>query len=210
MKYIIMAGGNYHTDKPKQLREIQGEPIIARTIRLLRNNGVEDIAISSNDPRFDSFGVPVLHHKNTFGDGGHWIEAFYPMDDPVCYMFGDVVFSDYAIKTIVEYQTDSIMFFASSPPFDRFYTKEWAEPFAFKVVDTKLFKESIGLTIYAAESGKFKREPIAWELWQVIKHTPLNTINYKNYRAINDFTCDCDNEEEYKRINEIINNYPLL
>ena len=49
MKYIIMCGGTYKKWwKPRQLAEIKGEALVARTIRLLRENGVEDIAISTN------------------------------------------------------------------------------------------------------------------------------------------------------------------
>ena len=60
MRYIIMCGGSYeHWPQPKQLTRINGEPIIERTIRLLRENGVEDIAISSNNDVFRQFGVPV-------------------------------------------------------------------------------------------------------------------------------------------------------
>ena len=67
-----MCGGTYPGWKtPKQLLEIDGEPIVARTILLLRENGVEDIAISSNDEVFEQFGVPVLHHENTFVAKGY-------------------------------------------------------------------------------------------------------------------------------------------
>lgn len=120
------------------------------------------------------------------------------------HIFGDVVFSEEAIKEIVETETNDIEFFASAPPFAPGYIKQWAEPFAFKVVNTDLFQMSISLCIYMAEMGKFKRDPIAWELWQVIKQTPINEIDYTNYHAINDWTCDCDNEEEYKKILEVI------
>ena len=197
MRYIIMAGGNYHT-APKQLRLIKGEPIIARTIRLLKENGVKDICISSNNPVFEQFGVPVIHHINTFGDGGMWIEGFCRIAEPTCFIFGDVIFSPEAIKEIVETDTDDIEFFASAPPFSRLYYKEWAEPFAFKIKDYRWFNDSIALTKYAAASGKFKRDPIAWELWQIIKDTPLNVIDYTNYHAINDYTCDCDSDQEYE------------
>ena len=55
MKYIILCGGmnskeQKSFDKPRHLLEIKGEPIVARTIRLLRENGVENIAISTDDP----------------------------------------------------------------------------------------------------------------------------------------------------------------
>ena len=108
MKYIIMCGGTYKEwDTPKQLIKICGEPIVARTIRLLRENGIDDIAISSNNRVFEQFGVPVLKHDNPFvsmpnnNPKGYWVDAFYPTEFPVCYLLGDVVFSSEAIATIV-------------------------------------------------------------------------------------------------------------
>ena len=205
MKYVIMCGGDYKKwSKPRQLTEINGEPIIARTIRLLRECGVEDIAISANNNHFNTFGVPVLRHINEWvvydyeKDDGTWCNAFYPTDEPVCYLLGDVVFSKAAIRTIVNTQTNDIAFFASAPPFAKDYPKEYAEPFGFKVVNLQHFWNAIrDLKRYENEK-LFKRHPIAWELWQVIKGTELNTIDYKNYTVINDYTCDIDVPEDIK------------
>lgn len=205
MKYIIMCGGDYGyiNGEPRQLMRIKGEPNIQRTVRLLRENGVGDIAITSNNPLFEKYGK-VLRHKNTFGSGGHWLDGFYPITEPTCFIFGDVVFSKSAISEIVRTQTDSVEFFASSPPFSPHYIKSWAEPFAFKVKDVGLFQVSKSMVYAGIEAGIWKREPIAWELWQTIKNTPQNEIDYTNYHAINDYTCDIDNEEEYRRICEVI------
>lgn len=206
-----MAGGQYDKwQTPKHLTPIKGEPIVARTIRLLRENGVEDIAISTNQGGFYDFGVPVLIHKNEYRLGlvtadGHWLNAFYPMDEPVCYLFGDVVFSPAAIKTIVETETDSVEFFASAEPLPENYPKPWAEPFAFKVVDTKLFFESIERAKRYDAEGCFYRMAVSWELWQVIKRTPLNRIDYSNYTAINDYTCDIDSPEDIAKIERLVN-----
>ena len=59
MKYIIMADGkgtrwnNYH-NIPKHLIEIGGETLLARTVRLLRENDARaDIVITSHDPRYE-------------------------------------------------------------------------------------------------------------------------------------------------------------
>lgn len=209
MKYIIMCGtNNPDFNEPRQLTKINDEPIVARTIRLLREEGIDDIAISSNDPRFDGFGVEVLHHTNTFNywkHRGRWVEAFYPTDEPACYLFGDVVYSRHAIKMIINTSTDDIEFFASAPPFAKNYIKRWAEPFAFKVVNQKHFKEAIQLDKDFAEQGLFCREPIAWEFWQVIKQTPLNQIDYTNYTIINDYTCDVDEPIDAIRLEEKIN-----
>ena len=211
MKYIIMCGGAYKKwETPRQLMRICGEPIVARTMRLLRENDIDDIAISSNNPIFEQFGVPVLRHNNamvvseTLEVSGYWVDAFYPMDEPVCYLFGDVVYSPEAIKAIVETETDDIEFFASSPPFAPEYIKPWAEPFALKVVNTDHLKHAVCITKQYADMGLFYRHPIMWELWQVIQATPLNHIDYGNYTVINDCTCDVDCAEDIELIeNEI-------
>jgi hypothetical protein len=201
MKYIILCGGmnskeQTRFDKPRHLLEIKGEPIIARTIRLLRENGVEDIAISTDAPElFKGFGVEVF--KCSYGP--LWLECFPLTYESTCFIFGDVVFSPEAIKKIVETETEDVEFFASAPPFPTTYKKRWAEPFAFKVKDMQHFFEAIGDTlILRARYNAFKREPIAWELWQVIKGTPLNIIDYTNYTVINDYTCDIDKPEDIK------------
>ena len=211
MKYIIMAGGTYEIwEKPKHLSEVCGEPIIARTIRLLRENGVEDIAISTLNPVFEQFGVEILRHNNpyTLPKESHaktpWLDAFYPMTVPVCYIFGDVVFSPDAIKKIVETDTDSIEFFASAKPLPSIYPKHWAEPFAFKVKDTSRFFKAIKDTNKFDKQGLFKRQPVSWELWQVIKGTPLNKVVYDNYTVINDYTCDVDEPKDIAYFDRIL------
>lgn len=210
MRYIIMAGGTYREwETPRQLLEIKGEPIIARTIRLLRENGIEDIAISSNDPVFEQFGVPVLRHENTYNArvyndfDGYWCEAFYPTDEPVTYIFGDVVFSPEAIRTIIKTETSDIELFGSMPPFAENYPKPWIEPFALKVVDTHHLQEAIQVLKLHDAAGRFHRKPIMWELWQVIKGTKLNKVR-KNYTAINDYTCDIDKKSEIEILERLM------
>lgn len=209
MKYIIMCGGTYPAwETPRQMVKIRGEPNVARTIRLLKECGVDDIAISSGDDRFKQFGVPVLSHDNPFvafnKDGGCWATAFYPMDEPACYLLGDVVFSPDAIRKIVKTGTDSIQFFASRPPFPQDYIKPHAEPFAFKVADQKRFRAAIDFVCANAHTGIFRRRPIAWELWQVINGENVRQINWGNYVAINDYTCDIDEPSDAAAIEKHI------
>lgn len=205
MKYIIMCGGVF--DKRRDLRQlikVDGEPLVSRTIRLLRNAGVDDIAISSNRIEFERLGVPVLCHPNSLNvyaeNIGEWLDCFYPTDKPVCYIFGDVLFSPSAIQIIADYKEKDIQFFASAPPFAEEYIKQYAEPFAFKVFNPKKFFEYVELTKQYEHQRKFARNPaIAWELWQVITGEELNHINYKTYCAINDYTCDVDSVEELEK-----------
>lgn len=206
MKYIIMCGGVYQKwERPRHLLEINGEPIVARTIRLLRENGIKDIAISSGNKVFEQFGVPVLKHVNTYDtidynvSSGHWCDAFFPTEEPACYIFGDVVFSPEAIRTIIGTETDDIIFFGSAPPFAANYPKPWIEPFAFKVVNQSHLRQAVDDVKRLDAAGKFNRKPIAWEVWNVISRGPdgdINSIDYGSYVNINDYTCDIDKPEE--------------
>lgn len=206
MKYIIMCGGEYpRWDTPRQLTEINGETLVARTIRLLRECGITDIAISSNNEIFEQFGVPVLKHENSYrgieynNSSGHWCDAFYPTEYPVCYLFGDVYFSPEAIRTIVEYKTDDIMLFGSKAPFSPKYPKWWIEPFAFKVQNQRHLREACEEVKRIDAAGGFHRKPIAWEVWNVICGGNPNVIA-GGYVAINDYTCDIDKPGEIQQI----------
>lgn len=205
MKYIIMCGGEYkHWEKPRHLSVIKGEEIIARTIRLLKENGINDISLSTDNPIFEKFNLPILKHKNTYSmlwhnTEGNWCDCFYPTNEPVCYILGDVYFSEEAIKTIVNTETDDIELFGSIPPFASNYIKDHIEAFALKVVNIKHFKESLEKTRELDKQGMFLRKPIIWELWTVIKNTPLQTNKNDyiyNYKKINDYTCDIDWKED--------------
>lgn len=210
MKYIIMCGGEYPMwSTPKQMTEVQGEPLVARTIRLLREAGAKDIAISTNNLAFKKFGVKILYHQNDYVSEaynrckGYWCNCFYPTEDPCCYLFGDVLFSPKAIKTIVETDTDDIMLFGSKNPFAKEYPKPYIEPFAFKVVNQKHLHEACEELKQLDRLGVFKRRPIAWELWSVIKHTAPNKTNW-TYTAINDYTCDIDIPEEIEQVTALL------
>lgn len=213
-KYIIMCGGKYNKwEKPRHLSVVDGEELVGRTIRLLRKFGIKDISISSDNSIFEKFNITVLKHNNSYladwneQDGykvsGYWCDAFYPTDEPTCYLFGDVYFSERAIKTIVETETDDIEFFASAPPFSDQYIKDHVEPFALKVQDTHHLKKAIEKTKKLEDEGKFWRKPIMWELWTVIKDCPLqkgpDDFIY-NYVPINDYTCDIDREKDIQAL----------
>lgn len=215
MKYLIMCGGIYKLwSTPKHLVKIKGEPIVARTIRLLKQAGVDekDIGISTNRPElFQDFGVNLYIHDNSYKQlkdktVGDWVDAFYPLKEPVCYIFGDVVFSPEAIQEIVDTEVEDIMFFASAPPFADNYIRDCAEPFAYKVVDIEQFFTCIERTRQFDRWGCFGRQPVSWELWQIIKGTQLNVVDYTNYHVINDYSCDIDYPEDvelFERIKEL-------
>ena len=212
MKYIIMCGGNYSWwEEPKHLTKVNGEPLVARTIRLLRENGIEDIAISSKDERFSNFGVPRLEHENNYKTeksktiSGYWVDAFYPSDEPTTYLYGDVYYSNNCIKTIIDTPTNDILFFASTKPCRPDYFKQWEEPFAFKVVNQTRFKKGIATCKIKRDMGETKREPISWELYRVLNNIDINVHKIRGgFVAINDISTDVDCIEDAKELEKII------
>lgn len=200
-KYIILADGDNVEpfEMPRHLSKINNETLVERTIRLLKENGINDILITAHDKRFDNLGAtryePLYNDYKPKEDKGYWVSAFpiELLDEPICFLMGDVYYSENAIKTIIKSKTDSILFFCTYQNHDKKYIKEHDEPLGFKVVDTAFFKYHINKMKQYKDSGQAPREPIAWELYRSINNQDLTLhIMTKNYIAINDESCDID------------------
>ena len=197
--YIIMCGGKYaYWKTPKQLIEINGERLVDRTIRLLKENGCKEIYISSNDPVFDSCGVPRLEHENGFAvDGdeitGYWLDAFYPTDQETTYIFGDVYFSEDAIKTIVNYPAEKNTLFGSKLAKNKQH-QNWGEPFAYIVKDMQVFRHGINAVKHMWDIGVLDRHPIVWELYRYLNRLDMNVqqVLDSTFVVIDDETIDFD------------------
>ena len=235
MKYIIMCGGKYNNfDTPKQLTKINGEILVERTIRQLLKNGVKDIAISTNNPAFyylTQYDIEILRHNNKFVYSGVeetkdskycWLNAYYPTDDPCCYLHGDVYFSDEAIKTIVNTEVEDTMFFCTYDSSDgKTHPKNWKgrEPFAYKVQNQKVFRYAIKKLMQMVDNGEYEGQlpPISWHLYRYLngydvkrdakEYTEVNNIfqTKGDYVVINDYTTDIDKKEDINNIEENLN-----
>lgn len=207
MIYIILAdSANIVPFKiPRQLIEINGEKLIQRTIRLLKENGIKDIIVTSHDKRFDNLGAvryePLFNDYKPKENEGYWLSAFpiELIDEPLTFLLGDVYYSENAIKTIVKTKTTSILFFCKSKKdgYSDKYIKHHDEPLGFKVEDYNLFKNSIYEVKKLKDLGETNREPITWELYRFINNIDVNKHELKdNYIAINDESCDIDTEKD--------------
>ena len=200
MKYILMCGGNYSGwETPRHLSVIKGERIVDRTIRLLKENGIENIYISSDNELFDSCGVPRLKHNKDYVCK-YWLDAFYKVDEPVCYIFGDVYFTEEAIKKIVNYKTDKNVLFGTSIARNELH-QNWGEPFAYIVNDYKTFHKGVEEVKKLKDEGKLIREPIVWELYRYLHNLNVNiqTIT-EDYVDIDDGTMDVDSPDKLEEV----------
>ena len=224
MKYIIMCGGKYLSFSDfRPLIKVNGEPLVERTIRLLRQFGIEDIAVSTNEDvnLLDYLDVPVLKFKNSYAAKsynnftGYWCDAFYKTDEPVCYLMGDTYYSMAALKKIIDSETNDILFFGTDIPFAPGYPKKFSEPLGFKVVNQTKFHEACDLFRRLQDLGPsrwpFCRLPISWELAQIISGYPLNRIIVRTpiFVGIHDFASDIDDPSEAESLKQTIERYHI-
>ena len=211
MRYVILAKGQHRGFRgSRQLSVIAGERLLDRTIRLLKENGINDIIVTGTYKLKDVIVYDPLDNDYDYNTGsGYWLNAFSDefLNEPVCFIWGDVYFSDNAIKTIVNTNTDSTLFFCSYHNKSHRYIKECDEPFAYKVVDTDLFRKHKDRVKKLYDEGKTNRNPIVWELYRSINGIDVNDHKLKdNVVIINDITCDIDKAEDIKKIEERIGN----
>ena len=208
MKVIIMCGGVYdHFKIPKQLSVVNGETLVGRTIRLLKENGITDISISSNDPRFDEY-APRLEHTNSYKyeNGkiyGYWVDAYYPLDEPCIYLHGDVYYTEDAIKKILNYKSDKNIFIGNEVARNKEH-KNWGEPFGWIINNQDIFRKGIELTKYLQDIGRCERGyAISWELYRVLNGLNINQqyILDDTYLSINDETIDIDAPWQIEEMN---------
>jgi len=210
MIYIIMCGGQYEDfEIPKQLTKINGERLVDRTIRLLRKNGIQDIFITSNDNRFDSCDAPRLSHYNSYKivDGvqyGYWLDAFYPflnLTRKVCFMFGDVYYTEEAIRTIVDLKCTQNTLFGTSDAKNEQH-ENWGEPFAYKVVNYDEFMRGVWVVKEMQDKGLTKRTPIVWELYRFLNGLDVNIqqVLDETYVCIDDGTMDVDDMNKVEMV----------
>lgn len=212
MKYIILSDSDNTQpfEIPRQLTVINGERLIERTIRLLKENGINDIFITSHDTRFDNLGAtryePLYNDYKPKEGKGYWLSAFpiELLNEPITFLFGDVYYSENAIKTIVECDDDYLRFFCSYRNNDKRYIKHHDEPLGFRVVNYTLFKFHINRVKKMKDEGLCCREPIVWELYRSINHMDINIHCLgPNVTIINDESCDIDTLEDVDKMNNL-------
>lgn len=206
---IIMCGGVYENFKEhKALSVINGEPLIERTIRLLKANGIEDYYISSNDDNFNKY-ARVLQHNNSYRyengkNVGYWVDAYYPTEESCIYLHGDVYYSEDAIKKIVNLKPKVNTMLGNQYALNENHDKV-GEPFGWIIVNQKEFRDAINKCKELQDAGKIDRGlAISWELYEVLNGHDVNDfiITKDTYYPIQDETDDVDSPAKIDILNK--------
>ena len=202
---------------PKHLVEIDGEQIIKRTIRLLKEYGISNIYITVPEKGF--FGD--LGVKEIVGSSEKEIDKFLNAKQHIgaTFLWGDCYFTENAIKKIVENEED-LMFFGN-PEFNKYTGKPYGEIYAVKT-NEEFFKKAIEIEKHRDSMSRCA----SWELYGYILKNKIPYSGYyphfeekvdgmcikdpdkvsKYFTEINDFTDDFDKPKDYdewiKRYNE--------
>ena len=187
MIYVIMAAGkgkrwNNYLGIPKHLIEINGETLLERTSRLLKENGITNYIITGNDNRYSKYGKLVAQTNNDCE-----VDRFEVSNEPVCYLYGDVFYTENAIKTIINTKVKDIMFLGSDQ-----------EIFAIKVKELDLFYEHKDRVKKLYLNKKINR-CIGWEVYRSLNNIPFEEHIINNrYTLIMDETDDIDYPEDFE------------
>ena len=189
MRYIIMAAGegkrwSNYLGVPKHLIEINGETLLGRTTRLLRENNITDYIITCNDPRYALYG-PTAAQTCLDCEVDRFEESL--INGPVCYLYGDVYYTDEAIKTIISNDNKDILFFGSE-----------IEIFAIKVHNLDLFLQHKHRVKELYMQNTLNR-CIGWEVYRSLYNIPFGMHQItQNYIKILDGTDDIDYPRDYE------------
>lgn len=117
MRYIIMADGkgirwNNYNNIPKHLISFDGETILSRTVRLIRDRDSQaEIFITSHDPRYDIPGAVRHEPLNNVLEIDRFTKEL--IQDDICFLYGDTFYSDEAMDVILGTDTDKVLFFGN-------------------------------------------------------------------------------------------------
>lgn len=195
MKYIIMADGkgtrwkNYQ-DKPKHLIELGGETLLARTVRLLRENDAEaEVIITSHDPRYELPGAVRYEPKNNHLEIDRFTEEL--IEDDICFLYGDTFYSESAILTVTGTIAEDLLFFGNERSI-----------VAVKIADGELFRTHVDRVRRLFLEGKIEK-CIGWQVYQSFLDLPFGEKKIAaKFVLLEDGTEDFNSPEDYNRRKE--------
>lgn len=203
------VAGRPYLGVPKHLISIDGETLIARTVRLLREHDVDDIVITAppGDPRYELPGARTVTLEDPAPHGSrgmNLITATRPLwspDTPTALMFGDVYYTDAAIAAITG-ETHPEPWWFRRPTKSRVTGHPWDEPFAF-VFGAGHHERIAGVALRLVEGWRGPRRLHLWHLHAALLGRPArrveDLVDSPTQTVIDDWTDDIDTPADFRR-----------
>lgn len=191
MKYIIMADGkgsrwNNYKNIPKHLVEIEGEVIIARTVRLLNEyDKAAEVIITSHDKRYEFEGSTRYEPKNNVLEIDRF--TYELIEDDICFLYGDTYYTEDAILKIINTDTDELLFFGNDKSI-----------VAIKVKDSDIFKKHIDNVKKLYLEKKIKNCK-GWQVYQSYQNLEFDKKQIGDqFVVVDEKTIDYNTPEDYE------------
>ena len=195
---------------PKHFAPVDGEPIIKRTIRLMRKCGLRDIHIVAppNDPRYQLAGttlfVPTKHPDHADADKFLNSRALWNTQGRTTIFYGDTYFTDAAMDAIVLHPTRGFKLFAR-PHRSDITGCHWGECFAISFWPEHIpaLEVAFARIVDLHHQGRAKRIG-GWELYRAFLGEDDAAICRCEFgdvgmlHAIDDWTDDFDSADDYE------------
>jgi NDP-sugar pyrophosphorylase family protein len=195
MRFVIMADGkgtrwNNYMGIPKHLAEVNGEPILGRTVRLLNEmtGGKAEVIVTSHDERYEFEGS--RRHEPL--DNKLEIDRFTRelIEDDTCFLYGDTYYTEESLAAVIETEVEDMMFFGNSKSI-----------VAVKIKDSKLFEQHVQNVKDLYLAGKIER-CVGWQVYQSFtgQDFAAKAIPAEKFVMLGNATTDFNTPEEYKEI----------
>lgn len=126
--------GGLYLDRPKHFVEVDGETLIARTVRLFTERGCDVVVVAPDEPRYH-VGAPVVELEDPYPSGQNLDKLLgtvplWSVDGRTTVVFGDVFYTEHAADLIASCEEPQPHWFRRPGP-SKITGHEWDETFAF-------------------------------------------------------------------------------
>ena len=191
MKYIIMADGkgsrwNNYKNVPKHLIEVNGEVLLARTVRLLHEfDDNADVIITSHDQRYDFEGSTRYEPLNNVLEIDRF--TYELIEDNICFLYGDTYYTEDTIEKIVNTDVFDILFFGNNKSI-----------VAIKIKDASLFKIHIDNVKKLFLANKIENCK-GWQVYQSFQNLEFDKKQIKDkFIVVDNETIDYNTPDDYE------------
>jgi len=207
MRFVIMADGqgtrwNNYMGVPKHLALVDGEPVLGRTVRLLREVAAEaaaasgavsggtdpEIIITSHDERYEFEGATRHEPENNIYEIDRFTTEL--VCDEMCFLYGDTVYDKEVLADIVASDAEDILFYGNRK-----------SVVAVRIGDAELFRKHFNRVRNLFVDGKIEKCK-GWQIYQSVTGQDLREkpVIGEKFVLVDEHTTDINTPEEYRNI----------
>lgn len=170
---------------PKHLSVVDGETLLGRTVRLVKELDPEaEVIISSSDERYE---IPQARRHSPERDSYELDRFCYELiEDETCFLYGDVFYTDEAMENILSTPCEGMLFWGSRASIYAVVVKRGA--------DLRQCIEVLREKIVAREIEDAK----GWQVYHLYNGMPLEGREIEGgFCIVSDETMDFNRPEDY-------------